>query len=364
MGGVRQCANSAVRRPASVSRLVDTGLHSTADAQRRPLSIDDVDRLAAMWAEQRTTFSSLNTNEFEIVKLPDGNYGHTVLAQDTAQVIVTMFGKILSIDPSTGMPPVYLRDADIERVGRPELFSRQIGLELATPEAVVVDALQHLREKFSREMAPACSISTDSSIPFNTSSLNVNPRVSAVLGMTSTDMKNRHWTSVTGGDPVPEKGGHPPLPTWENDIDGSKYHSFYENAAEGIYNGRKVAKSYATPLPVNVDGHADLYTHTILKVGDVCSVMCSIQGRAWKSKATGKYSGRIDFIPLRIRVHGTLNNTDNCVTQKHTSDSMNCGSPLRGSLQVKLATPVKRSTLDAGLDDILSPSSGSRKTKK
>ncbi|SGY12904.1 BQ5605_C011g06651 [Microbotryum silenes-dioicae] len=299
------------------------------------LSIDDVDRLAAMWAEQRTTISSLNTNNFEIVKLPDGNYGHAVLAQDTAQVIVTMFGKIVSIDPSTGMPPVYLRDADIERVGRPELFSRQIGLELATPEAVVVDGLQHLREKFSQEMAPACSIATDSC---NNSLQHIlfERQPSSFLGMTSTDMKNRHWTSVTGGDPVPEKGGHPPLPTWENDVDESKYHNFYENAAEGIYNGRKVAKSYATPLPVNIDGHADLYTHTILRVGDVCSVMCSIQGRAWKSKATGNYSGRIDFIPLRIRVHGTLN----------------------------LATPVKRSTLDAGLDNTLSPSSGSRRTKK
>ncbi|SGY15226.1 BQ5605_C013g07292 [Microbotryum silenes-dioicae] len=74
-----------------------------------------------------------------------------------------MVGKIVSIDPSTGMPPVYLRDADIERVGRPELFSRQIGLELATPEAVVVEALQRLREKFSQEMAAACSIATDSS---------------------------------------------------------------------------------------------------------------------------------------------------------------------------------------------------------
>ncbi|KDE02289.1 hypothetical protein MVLG_07144 [Microbotryum lychnidis-dioicae p1A1 Lamole] len=59
-----------------------------------------------MWAEQGTTLSSLNTNNFEIFKLPDGNYGHAVLAQDTAQVIVTMFGKIVSIDPSTGMPPV------------------------------------------------------------------------------------------------------------------------------------------------------------------------------------------------------------------------------------------------------------------
>ncbi|SCZ96668.1 BZ3500_MvSof-1268-A1-R1_Chr4-4g07534 [Microbotryum saponariae] len=71
---------------------------------------------------------------------------------------------------------------------------------------------------------------------------------------------------------------------------------FYNNACEGSYNGRKLAKSYATPLPVN---------------------------SCWKSKATGKYSGRIDFVRLRIRVHGTLN------VSLHCSGSVNCGSPSR-----------------------------------
>ncbi|SGY20004.1 BQ5605_C017g08429 [Microbotryum silenes-dioicae] len=66
-------------------------------------------------------------------------------------------------------------------------------------------------------------------------------------------------------------------------------------------------------------------------------------------KATGRDGGRIDFVPLIIRVHGTLN----------TSGSLNCGSSSRGSLQ----TPVKRSTIDAGLDDGLSPSSGPQRTK-
>ncbi|SCZ87909.1 BZ3500_MvSof-1268-A1-R1_Chr2-3g05377 [Microbotryum saponariae] len=63
------------------------------------------------------------------------------------------------IDPSTGMPPVYLRDADNERVGRSELCSRQIGLELATPEAVVVEALQRIRDQ---GMPAACNIATNS----------------------------------------------------------------------------------------------------------------------------------------------------------------------------------------------------------
>ncbi|SGZ20781.1 BQ5605_C021g09300 [Microbotryum silenes-dioicae] len=34
-------------------------------------------------------------------------------------------------------------------------------------------------------------------------------------------------------DSIPEKGGHPLWPAWENDIDASKYHAFYENAREG-----------------------------------------------------------------------------------------------------------------------------------
>ncbi|SGY46364.1 BQ5605_C001g00421 [Microbotryum silenes-dioicae] len=58
----------------------------------------------------------------EVVKLPEGTYGYAVLAQDTAQ----------------GCLPC---------------------------------------SEFSQEMAAACSIATDSKIPFNTSSLNVNPRV-------------------------------------------------------------------------------------------------------------------------------------------------------------------------------------------
>ncbi|SCZ98702.1 BZ3500_MvSof-1268-A1-R1_Chr3-1g05562 [Microbotryum saponariae] len=52
---------------------------------------------------------------------------------------------------------------NIERVDRSELCSRQIGLELATPEAVVVEALQRIRDKFFQKLAAACSIATDSS---------------------------------------------------------------------------------------------------------------------------------------------------------------------------------------------------------
>ncbi|SCZ95676.1 BZ3500_MvSof-1268-A1-R1_Chr8-1g09721 [Microbotryum saponariae] len=40
-------------------------------------------------------------------------------------------------------------------------------------------------------------------------------------------------SSVTGGDPIPEKRGHPPWPVWENDIDAHKHPIFYNNAREG-----------------------------------------------------------------------------------------------------------------------------------
>ncbi|SDA04743.1 BZ3501_MvSof-1269-A2-R1_Chr3-1g05223 [Microbotryum saponariae] len=101
--------------------------------------------------------------------------------------------------------------------------------------------------------------------PSTRSSLNVNPRVLHHQLVTL----HAHWTSVTIGDPIPKRGGggggggHPPWPAWENDIDSNKYHMFYNKAREGSCNGRKVAKSYATPLPVNVDGHVKLYMHTI-----------------------------------------------------------------------------------------------------
>ncbi|SCZ93717.1 BZ3500_MvSof-1268-A1-R1_Chr6-3g08840 [Microbotryum saponariae] len=252
--------------------------YNVADGKRTALSVDDVDRLAAMYAKQRTTVSSLKADGHDIVKLPEGNYGHAVLAHDTAQVVVTMLGKIVSIDRSL--------NRDASRVP------------------------QRCGHKFSQEMAAACSIATNLTIPFNTSSLNVNPRVDFLHHQLVT--LHAHWTEVTGGDPIPEKGGHPPWPAWKNDIDANKYHMFYNNAREGSCNGRKVAKYYVTPLPVNGDGHAELYANTILRVGDVCAVMCSVQTNAWKSKATGKYSGRIDFVPLRIRVHGTLNVSLHC----------------------------------------------------
>ncbi|SGY34020.1 BQ5605_C002g01579 [Microbotryum silenes-dioicae] len=116
----------------------------------------------------------------------------------------------------------------------------------------------------------------------------------------------------------------------------------------------RTRRAASVAIGVLAEGNSVAVPVFAIRVGDACAVMCSIQGRAWKSKATGKYSGRIDFVPLRIRDNGTLN----------ASGSVNCSSPSGGSSQVKLATPVKRSTLDACLDDGLNPSSGSHRTKK
>ncbi|SCZ89106.1 BZ3500_MvSof-1268-A1-R1_Chr1-1g00959 [Microbotryum saponariae] len=152
-----------------------------ADGERTALSIDDIDRLAALYAKQRTTVCSLKADGHEIVKLPEGNYGHAVLAQDTAQVVVTILGKIVSIDRSLNRDAsVYLRDADIERVGRPELFSRQIGLELATPEANTGQifsrngcSMQHslIRATMCLSEAPECLVHLAVGCPFCPSSL-------------------------------------------------------------------------------------------------------------------------------------------------------------------------------------------------
>ncbi|SCZ89149.1 BZ3500_MvSof-1268-A1-R1_Chr9g10310 [Microbotryum saponariae] len=192
------------------------------------LSVDDVDRLAAMYAKQRTTVSSLKADGHEMVKLPEGNYGHAVLAQDTAQVGVTMLGKIVSIDRSLN------RDASrVTQISNgwadPNCSRDKSASKLATPEAVVVEALQRIRDKVSRGMAAAsCSIAT-------------------------------HSTTASGNslqhvffECLPSSWGAPTVACLENDIDADRYHMFYNNAREGSYNGRNVAKSHATPLPVSV----------------------------------------------------------------------------------------------------------------
>ncbi|SCZ88041.1 BZ3500_MvSof-1268-A1-R1_Chr2-1g04149 [Microbotryum saponariae] len=45
--------------------------YNIADGKRTALSVDDVDRLAAMYAKQRTTVSSLKADGHDIVKLPE-----------------------------------------------------------------------------------------------------------------------------------------------------------------------------------------------------------------------------------------------------------------------------------------------------
>ncbi|SCZ98691.1 BZ3500_MvSof-1268-A1-R1_Chr3-1g05553 [Microbotryum saponariae] len=108
-------------------------------------------------------------------------------------------------------------------------------------------------------MAAACSIATDSTIPFNTVFFECQPSSSSPSAGDTACVT----LSPKGGGGGGGGGGHPPWPAWENDIDSNKYHMFYNKAREGSCNGRKVAKSYATPLPVNVDGHVKLYMHTI-----------------------------------------------------------------------------------------------------
>ncbi|SCZ96247.1 BZ3500_MvSof-1268-A1-R1_Chr8-2g10068 [Microbotryum saponariae] len=146
--------------------------------------------------------------------------GERTALSDTAQVVVTLLGKCRLIDPSTGMPPC---NADIERVGRSELFLRQTGLELATSEAVVVEALQRIRDNNSLQHV---------FVECQPSSCFPPPSIGDCI--------------LTGGDPIPEKRGHPSWPVWENDIDAHKHPIFYNNAREGSRPRENTAEGLAS----------------------------------------------------------------------------------------------------------------------
>ncbi|SCZ94215.1 BZ3500_MvSof-1268-A1-R1_Chr12-2g03759 [Microbotryum saponariae] len=82
------------------------------------------------------------------------------------------------------------------------------------------------------------------------------------------------------------------------------YSLFHADVREGLFTGLKCAKGCPTPLLVTVDGHPGRFAHTILRDGDLCAVVCTVEGRAWRDRSSGKWHGRLTFVPLRIRVHG------------------------------------------------------------
>ncbi|SCZ94296.1 BZ3500_MvSof-1268-A1-R1_Chr12-2g03805 [Microbotryum saponariae] len=58
-----------------------------------------------------------------------------------------------------------------------------------------------------------------------------------------------------------------------------------------------------------------------------------------KSKKTGGMVGKVDFVPLKMRVHGNLNVTTGSFASTSTE-----------APETKLATPIKRSALNVELD--------------
>ncbi|SCZ87666.1 BZ3500_MvSof-1268-A1-R1_Chr2-2g05132 [Microbotryum saponariae] len=122
-------------------------------------------------------------------------------------------------------------------------------------------------------------------------------------------------------------------------------------SGEGLFTGRKCAEECPTPLPVTVDGHPGRLAHTILRDGDLCAVVCTVEGRAWRDRSSGKWHRRPTFVPLRIRVHG-----QNDMTRLTTPPPT-----VRLSPRWVIASPVKRSAMDAELEtDVEHPTSKRR----
>ncbi|SGZ29239.1 BQ5605_C055g12654 [Microbotryum silenes-dioicae] len=78
---------------------------------------------------------------------------------------------------------------------------------------------------------------------------------------------------------------------WENLLDLPDYSRFYADAREGLFTGRKCAEGSPTPLPVTVHGHPGQFAHTILREGDLCALVCTVEARAWRDRSSGKCSG-------------------------------------------------------------------------
>ncbi|SCZ94331.1 BZ3500_MvSof-1268-A1-R1_Chr12-2g03825 [Microbotryum saponariae] len=251
--------------------------------------------------------------------------------------------------------PFSLKDADNERVGRPELFSRQIGLELATPEAVVVEALQRIRDKFSQELAAACSIATDSTIPFNTSSLNVNPRVVYT---------HHQLVTLHAADSVENE---------DESLFSIEYLQSFNIAGMPLH-AAKFKVGYPVMLLRNLEPAAGLCNGTRL-------LLTRLHTRVLEAIIrTGDHAGQPVMLPRITLKTGssaelpfTLHRTQFPIRLAMAMTFNKLQGPSLAQVGVCLETPVfshgqvaavKRSTLDAGLDDGLSPSWGSQRTKK
>ncbi|SCZ92061.1 BZ3500_MvSof-1268-A1-R1_Chr5-3g08311 [Microbotryum saponariae] len=126
----------------------------------------------------------------------------------------------------------------------------------------------------------------------------------------------------------------------ENILELPDYSQVYAEIRKGLSTGRKYAKGYPTQLPVTVDEHPGRFAHTILR-GDLWAAVCTVEARAWRDRSSGKWHGSLNFMPLRIRVHGQNDMTRQTATP---------GPAVRLS--------PRRSAMDAKLDIDLSSTDG------
>ncbi|SDA02818.1 BZ3500_MvSof-1268-A1-R1_Chr11-1g03172 [Microbotryum saponariae] len=187
---------------------------------------------------------------------------------------------------------------------QPEHLIREIGLELVTSEALATPSQGMSKRSLFLNMRQRRrtwgAVNKPDFFPFlilirqrsafNTPKPNAAAKPQVVFIHHPLITPRVHWEDVTGGRTA-----------WENILDLPDYSRFYADVREGLFTGRKCAERYPTPLSVTVDGHPGRFAHTILRDGDLCAVVCTVEGRAWRDRSSGKWHGRLTSGPLRIR---------------------------------------------------------------
>ncbi|SGY77085.1 BQ5605_C005g03553 [Microbotryum silenes-dioicae] len=204
---------------------------------------------------------------------------------------------------------------------QPQHLIREIGLELVTSEALATQGMESkLRCLFSEHAATAWNLGNGQS--FSSLALHCGPDFSA--SCTLTYRKVSYWNTyyhslyivvLTSRRPIevnmpnltaksqvvfihhqlifPRFIGkmHRGRTAWENLLDLPDYNRFYADVREGLFTGRKCAEGAPTPLPVTVHGHPGRFAHTILREGDLCALVCTVEARAWRDRFSGRCSG-------------------------------------------------------------------------
>ncbi|SGY64109.1 BQ5605_C007g04871 [Microbotryum silenes-dioicae] len=124
---------------------------------------------------------------------------------------------------------------------QPQHLIREIGLELVTSEALATQGMESkLRCLLSEHAATAWNLGNGQSIEVNMPNLTAKPQVLFI-----------HHQLI-----IP-----------------------------------KVAPKDPKPLPVTVHGHPGRFAHIILREGDLCALVCTVEAGAWRDRSSGKCSG-------------------------------------------------------------------------